>query len=517
MSSSNPTHGRSDRRWLLASIVWIAVAAALTVSQARVPRLAGPDSADFSGTRAMETLARLLPDDTPHPRGSRALVGVQDRLLTVLGEIGVEPEVQLTEACSSFGRCGAVRNILVHFPGETRHIVLVSAHTDSVPTGPGAGDDGQGVAILVELARTLKAQPLRNPVTLLFTDGEEDGLLGATAFVEGHPTAGRVAAAINLEARGQAGRSALFRTSGDSAWLIDLYARHAPSPFTSSVHQVVFDAMPHETDLTIWSRFGIPGVDFAFFDGADAYHAPTDTVALLDPGAVQSQGDNALAMLRGLVDADLASPPSGHAVWFDVMGLFVIRWPRPWTAWLCLTWTAACLGATVRARANGGLRWGDLATGSTAVLLTMLGSLLAGGAMIWLGLSHEWPTVGLALGLPWACTALVGSRRLCPVGLHLGAATLMTLATLPLVLFWPGIVHLLLLPPVFAAVGWSVGLRWPGHGLPAGALLGALSTAILWFPLMHSIRIALGPDSLVVLATGMALIAMWTLPLWRTP
>jgi hypothetical protein len=49
-----------------------------------------------------------------------------------------------------------------------------------VPTGPGASDDGSGVAALLETARALAiGTPLRNDVIFLFTDAEEVGLLGA--------------------------------------------------------------------------------------------------------------------------------------------------------------------------------------------------------------------------------------------------------------------------------------------------------------------------------------------------
>ena len=57
--------------------------------------------------------------------------------------------------------------------------LLLSAHYDSTPTGPGAGDDGIGVATLLEVGSILKAAPPPRPVTLLFNEGEEYGLNGA--------------------------------------------------------------------------------------------------------------------------------------------------------------------------------------------------------------------------------------------------------------------------------------------------------------------------------------------------
>jgi hypothetical protein len=45
---------------------------------------------------------------------------------------------------------------------------MLVAHYDSVPRGPGASDDGHGVAVLLETLRALKsAAPLRNDVIFL--------------------------------------------------------------------------------------------------------------------------------------------------------------------------------------------------------------------------------------------------------------------------------------------------------------------------------------------------------------
>ena len=60
--------------------------------------------------------------------------------------------------------------------------VLLNAHYDSTPAGPGAADDGIGVATLLEVGSVLQHQPLKRPVILLFNEGEEYGLNGAAAF-----------------------------------------------------------------------------------------------------------------------------------------------------------------------------------------------------------------------------------------------------------------------------------------------------------------------------------------------
>ena len=87
------------------------------------------------------------------------------------------------------------------------------AHYDSVPSGPGAGDDAASVAAILETIRALKAgaTPLRNDLIVLFTDGEELGLLGAKGFVETYPALRDIKVTLNFDMRGDYGPSVMFQ------------------------------------------------------------------------------------------------------------------------------------------------------------------------------------------------------------------------------------------------------------------------------------------------------------------
>ena len=85
--------------------------------------------------------------------------------------------------------------------------------TIQTPTGPGARDDGIGVASMLGVAALLEDRPLKRPVTFLFNEGEETGLIGARAFLERDPLAARVDSLINLESRGITGPAIMFETS----------------------------------------------------------------------------------------------------------------------------------------------------------------------------------------------------------------------------------------------------------------------------------------------------------------
>jgi hypothetical protein len=212
------------------------------------------------------------------------------------------------------------------------------AHLDSVPAGPGAGDDSSGVATVLEIIRALKAAPLkaRHPVIALFTDGEEAGLLGSAAFVEDARWRDRAGIVINVEARGSKGQSLLFQTSPGEAALVDLYARHVPRAATSSLYGEIYKFLPNDTDLTPFLGAGIAGYNFSFLGDVAHYHTALDTVANLDPRSLQSSGDAVLALTRALAAQDFGTLKSGNAIYLDVMGAWLPRLDAHWALPLSL-------------------------------------------------------------------------------------------------------------------------------------------------------------------------------------
>src|SRR5205807_738029 len=112
---------------------------------------------------------------------------LRERLLQQARELGLAPEVEYGFACRRARICSAVENVVASLPGAggTGDTLLLASHYDSVGAGPGVSDDLSGVAAMLEIGRILKAEPRhRNTVVLLFDEGEEDGLLGAQAFLE---------------------------------------------------------------------------------------------------------------------------------------------------------------------------------------------------------------------------------------------------------------------------------------------------------------------------------------------
>lgn len=314
----------SLRAGLLAVAVLLVAIAAYWSTQGRAPR-AGGDG--FVAEQALQRLTRLWPSE-PHPVGSAVNRRLRDQLVVELEELGLATEVQTKLVCNDAGFCAEVDNVLAWIEGGP-DTVMLAAHYDSVPAGPGAADDGAGVVTVLEIARLFaqRATPPRNTLLFLLEDGEEAGLLGAKLFAD-HARAASVKALVNLEARGSGGASLAFETNGSGAAVGRLLAE-MPKPVAGSLFSSVYALLPSSTSFGEHAHDDVLAVNLAFLDQVANYHTPNDSVARLDPRSLQHQGDAALALIEALAERDLAQPPAAAPrVWFSWLGLVLVQWPR---------------------------------------------------------------------------------------------------------------------------------------------------------------------------------------------
>lgn len=171
-----------------------------------------------------------------------------------------------------------LNNIMVHVDApDTDKTVIFMAHTDSVKEGPGAFDDIVSVAALLEGLRSVQSQELKRDLVFLFTDGEEQGLLGAGKFIQDHPEyKDKTSLVMNLEARGNSGILVLFQTSENNLELIKTYREVVSYPFSASFVTAIYNVMPNDTDLSHFLQEGYPGVNFAVAENPRAYHTEID-------------------------------------------------------------------------------------------------------------------------------------------------------------------------------------------------------------------------------------------------
>jgi Peptidase family M28 len=401
-----------NRGLILASAGILLLLAAIILAYRPVTTL-GLDAAPtaFSALRAQAILKTLVGDGQPHPIGSSANARVREVIVQQLAALGYKPELQSGLVCNKWGVCGTPTNIVVTLRGAANSsgsgdaaaengAVLLAAHYDSVPAGPGASDDGAGAAIVLEIARILAAMPPPpHPIVLLLTDGEEAGLLGALLFVREHPLSKKVKAAVNLDSRGVSGPSLMFETGTANAWALHLYRSAIGTPITNSLYYVVYKALPNDTDFTVFKTASYQGFNFAFIGDVALYHTPLDSYANASLNSIQHQGDNALSALQALANTESLNPPVAESVYFDVFARAVVAWPARLALPAALTVLACLLAQSIllfRRRALDGRQalWGA----AGALFNLILGAILGAGSIVLLRFLGKLPPTDAA---PW--------------------------------------------------------------------------------------------------------------------
>jgi len=517
----------ANRATAVVFLILAAILTAVAIQRLGPPPLASSAAPNrFSAARAIAVLASIEGDGSPHPIGLPAHDAVRDRVVAQFRRLGYETSLQSAFACNAYATCAPVANVLATLPGDPRaDILMLSAHYDSVGAGPGATDDGAGVATLIEVARAVRNEHFRNRILFVITDGEEDGLLGAEGFIADPNVRRGVVAAINIDNRGTSGRSNLFETSRHNRWLMPLIARGLPRPVASSFFFNLYELLPNDTDLSVFKRAGMAGINFAAIGGVAHYHTPLDDLRHVTPSTVQDHGDHILGMTRALANADLRQSTGEDAVFFDVLALRMLWWPQRWTKWMAAAAFALLLiGAAGRVRVRE--------TGSQSMTLGVFSfflSLIAAAALGW-GLASlaslrsaraTWvaqpgPVIA-AMWLIGGATAIAVATWLRPragfEGLFIGHALCWTAMSIALAMFLPGGAYLAVLPALAFAICTLAA------SAEVSVIVTAAVTALLWFPIISALYDLVGRIALPAIAAAVALVATSFTPLIsvRTP
>ncbi|MEY2483461.1 MAG: hypothetical protein QOK24_1989, partial [Verrucomicrobiota bacterium] len=491
---------------------------------------------DFSAERALQHVAAIA--RAPRPIGSANHGAARDYIFKQLRALGLDPEIQKTTAINSTAAplivAGTIENILARKRGSGGgRAVLLVAHYDSVPTGPGANDDGVGVATLLETARALTASdPLASDVMFLFTDAEETGLLGARAFLAEHPWAKEFEVALNFEGRGNGGPVIMFETSAQNGALIRALARATAYPLANSLSDEIYKRLPNSTDLTVFKAAGRQGMNFAYIHGLTHYHTALDNLENVDARTVQHHGSYALALSRYFGSAVTAAKPEGDAIYFDALGFLLVRYPA-WFAWPLMTATLLLFAAVIRLGfRRKELSGGGIAKGALLFFVSLAAAAAAVGSAWWLILRihpgyslitqgesyhHGLYVIGFAAVTLASSAAILGSlgRRISAPNLFVGAlvwwAALMIAATKWMI----GGSYLMTWPLFFALLGLGYGfVRRDDRVRPAVnlaiAALCAIPGILLVVPFVHltfiAMPFALAPGLVLLLVLLSALL-----------
>lgn len=482
----------------------------------------------FAADRAYATLERLLAEQVPHPTGSKENQRVRDRIIAEFRAAGYEPEVQAAFQCAPPEKavgCTQVENIIAVLKGTGEgRAILATAHYDSVPAGPGVGDDGVGVVVMLELARTLKAMPpARNDVIFLITDGEETGLRGAVAFARNHALMKQVGIVVNVEARGNTGPAIMFETGSGNSRLISLFAEAVGSQVSNSLAYEIYRLLPNDTDFTIYKSAGLNGYNFAMIGAAARYHTPKDNLALLDRDTLRHHGEQVTALVGALQAKDLATlRAEDDASYFDLFGKGLVHWPAALNLPLAVAALALLAGLLVTGRKAltlAGAIWSMASLLLLPFVMFAVGWILSYPLGIWPevhGLDHQapWPA-RVALLAAAVAVATIAAHLLAPRAnvqttslvywVFLALLTALVSALLPgaaYAFLWPVIVFALVaglgqfMAPA-AGVRWAcvagfvaIAMFWTGHMLALDAVVG--------FPLSQFKLLALLPVALAL-------------------
>jgi hypothetical protein len=368
---------------LLAGLVLLAVVIAVTPFGAPRPLPASAPATAFSSERAMDLLRQIAV--APRPIASDEAGRVRDLIYDRLRQLGLGPHVLASEIVSARDPrvAGVVHNVAGRLPGrDTSRAVLLMAHYDTVPTAPGAADDGSGVAALLEVARALRAgPPPRNDVIFLFTDGEERGLLGAQAFLRDDSWAFGTAVVLNFDSAGSSSPALMYETSPGNGLLVRELVDFT-QPYTSSLMYEVSRRQPIISDFRAFLARGIPGMSFGMLDGPGLNHTAYDSLDAVGEASLQHEGETALTLSRRLGDRDLWNVHRPDVVAFDVVASQGVVYPAAYSLPLAVV-AAALFAAALVLAARRRLLSAKGIVRSVVGTAVALGLSLLGMAIVW--------------------------------------------------------------------------------------------------------------------------------------
>jgi Peptidase family M28 len=382
----------------------------------------------------VQEIARGLAGFGPRPAGSAAHDAAAEWLLAAMRAAGLER----VRAWPLPGR-PRLRNLMGVVPGEPGGgEVLLTAHYDTVPASPGAGDDASGCAVAIAAAAELRRTPLRHTVRVVLFDGEETGLHGSRAFLRARGQTGRDAtlAVVNLEMlgwRASPGATILAwgvprdgRLAQPPAWLVHALLRAGdavgwPLALTDPTLPLVSQLLVRSTrpafgsDADPFLAAGVPATtlsDSPLLRLDPAYHTAADGAARLDTARLGRWTEATAAAVRRL-DA-LAGRPVPEDRYLVGLGRVWLHRDLLWVGFLL--WALLVVRGLAGRRRRGAApeerlaaqRRGLPAFVFRALLLAAVVTAPLFAVLLWPAAAlAAWLPRGRALRLIWAALALL--------------------------------------------------------------------------------------------------------------
>ncbi len=167
---------------------------------------------------------------------------------------------------------------------DSTNIFIICAHYDTVSAGPGADDDGSGVAAVLAAAEILRNYDFRHTIRFVCFSGEEQGLIGSRHYVaDAYNSNESIVAVLNADMIGFAptgsdGTKGKIYENTASEWIVN---------FTCDISQLYADYIGIElsaqgeawgSDHYYFWQYGYDAVFYSEHNFNDYYHSADDTI-----------------------------------------------------------------------------------------------------------------------------------------------------------------------------------------------------------------------------------------------
>jgi aminopeptidase YwaD len=165
------------------------------------------------------------------------------------------------------------------------NIFIICGHYDCVSAGPGADDDGSGVAAVLAAAQLMSHFSFNNTVRFVAFAGEEQGLVGSRHYAEdAYNNNETIVAVLNADmigftAIGSDGYKGKIYENPASEWIVN-FTQEISQLYTDYINiQLLPQGETSGSDHYYFWQYGYDAVFYHEFNFNDYYHSEDDTIA----------------------------------------------------------------------------------------------------------------------------------------------------------------------------------------------------------------------------------------------
>jgi hypothetical protein len=250
-----------------------------------------------SGGSRDPNAARQVPSATLAVEHYNRLVRLLDRGVPVRMDVAIQTTFHPED-----GQPNGI-NTLAEIPGTdlANEVVIIGAHLDGVPYATGATDNATGSAAMMEAVRAIQALKLRprRTIRIALWGGEEQGLLGARAYVAEHfwdraartpkPAHATVAAYFNLDNGTGRIRGIWGQSNKGALPILEKWGE----PLKDLGWKMASPRSVFSTDHAAFDEVGLPGFQFIqerLEYNSRSHHSNMDTFDRVQRADVEQQG-----------------------------------------------------------------------------------------------------------------------------------------------------------------------------------------------------------------------------------